>query len=112
MLSLMLGLVGAAALSARADIQRVKVDKNYFYPLRGEFVQILNLEPIYEKTTIRIFSQNGYQIKTLLDDALPPSLTLTWDGKNAAGEVVAAGVYIIVTTGSKLHKRFRVLVLT
>ncbi len=47
-----------------------------------------------EQVKIAIFDILGHQVKTLVNQTLPPGLhTVTWDGHNESGETVASGVY-------------------
>ncbi|MCD4814120.1 hypothetical protein K8S19_10570 [bacterium] len=87
----------------------VSINHNYFYPLRGETLRINYLNTLHEAVTIKVFSQSGTHIKTLLDkETVTRDIIPEWDGKNEQGETVASGVYIVMVKGKKLHKRFRV----
>lgn len=89
----------------------VHVNHNRFNPLVGETVEVRGLTALHQKVNIRVFSQTGVLIKELLKDQEPGGQVPAWDGRNAGNEVVGNGVYVIVVTGYKLEKRFRVAVI-
>lgn len=44
---------------------------------------------------LRIYDLLGREVKTLLNEALPPGdYVVTWDGRNDKGEEAASGVYL------------------
>ncbi len=62
--------------------------------------------------TVRIHDSNGRQIRTLFDDERASgTLTLTWDGKTAGGAAAASGVYLAVTTGPKISKKNKIVLI-
>jgi flagellar hook assembly protein FlgD len=80
------------------------LDKNHFNPAREQLhIKLGVVETgdfklgIYSLTGRRVWSQSR---------TLPPGyLTLDWDGRNDAGEVVGSGVYFVVLQ-SNGQKRF------
>ena len=51
---------------------------------------------IQQHVTIQVLDINGLVCKTLIDQELKPeAYTIVWDGNNAAGSRMAAGVYIL-----------------
>ncbi|MCK5219016.1 hypothetical protein KAR10_05805 [bacterium] len=92
-------------------ISRVKINHNRFNPMLAEKVEIQYLTARYGKVSIRVFNPSGTLIKEILEAQEPGAVAPAWDGRNAQGEVVASGVYFIIVTGNKLHKRFRVAVI-
>ncbi len=57
---------------------------------------------------VEIINPLGYRVKTLLDDRVSSGVTeLTWDGTNAAGDLVASGIYLykVVVNGQKKVKK-------
>lgn len=89
----------------------VRPNHNRFNPMLGETVSVLNLRPDHGQVTIRVLDLSGAVIRVLLDGEAVPAQAPVWDGRNAQGETVASGVYVIVAAGNKLHKRFRVAVI-
>lgn len=89
----------------------VHLDHNRFNPLTGERVRVQGLRPDHGDLTIRVFDLSGTLVRRVLDGAAPAPEAPAWDGRNDSGQVVASGVYLIVVTGNKLHKRFRIAVL-
>jgi hypothetical protein len=55
------------------------------------------------RTLLEIFDARGRAVKTLVESSLPPGRhTVVWDGRNAAGEKVASGIYLFsLKTGEK-----------
>lgn len=89
----------------------VHLDHNRFDPLAGEHVRVRGLRPDHGDVTIRVFDLSGTLVRRVLDGVPPGPEPPAWDGRNDSGQVVASGVYLIVVTGNKLHKRFRIAVL-
>jgi subtilisin family serine protease len=57
---------------------------------------------------VRIVDVRGREVATVTGAAVPGSQRLTWDGRNAAGEAVAAGVYFarLQVGETQLQKKF------
>ena len=48
-----------------------------------------------EAVKLRIFDANGCEVRTLVNDLMEPGeRTMEWNGRNARGELVPAGIYI------------------
>jgi len=92
-------------------ISRVKINHNRFNPMLAQRVEIQYLTAQHGKVTIRVFNPSGTLVREILDDQEPGAVIPAWDGRNTQGEVVASGVYFIIVSGHKLHKRFRVAVI-
>jgi flagellar hook assembly protein FlgD len=92
-------------------ISRVKINHNRFNPMLAERVEIQYLTARHGKVSIRVFNPSGTLVRKILEDQEPGAGIPVWDGRNTQGEVVASGVYFIIVTGNKLHKRFRVAVI-
>lgn len=89
----------------------VRINHNRFNPLTGETVEILGLTSQHKKVNIRVYTQRGTLIREILKDQEPGPAVPAWDGRNAGNEVAGSGVYVIIVTGFKLEKRFRVAVI-
>lgn len=64
------------------------------------------------KTVLKIFDVAGSEIKTLVNETLEKGVyTARWDGRNAAGEVTASGVYLyaLKSGSSRIIKRMVLL---
>jgi flagellar hook assembly protein FlgD len=91
---------------------RVTLNRNRINPLDQEKVAILGLQPKYEQTTITIYNQEGYLVRSLWSRRVPlPQEEAVWDGKNNSGQVVSSGVYVVVINGKTLKKRLRIAVI-
>jgi len=88
------------------------LSRNFFDPSRSETVDVSVHLPRASRVKVRVFSLSGELIATLADTNAPAGpAKFTWDGRNAAGGVVANGVYFFsVQAGSSLTSR-RVIVL-
>jgi len=85
---------------------------NLFRPLHGQSctitVQIFDASNV----TIRVYTSAGGLVTTLFDGPLPEgSTSFHWDGRTAAGHVVASGVYILRTRGPKLDDTQKIVVI-
>ncbi len=77
---------------ASSDLSLLKVFPNPFRPSRGHTgVTFSNLPT---QATIKIFTLSGRSVRTL--DASDGSGSFTWDGRNAAGTLVAPDVYLFL----------------
>jgi flagellar hook assembly protein FlgD len=51
--------------------------------------------PRRSRVTLQVYNMLGQKIRTLVDcEESAGSYTITWDGRNAAGEMVSTGVYL------------------
>jgi flagellar hook assembly protein FlgD len=122
------GISAAAVLAAGADtptatptvtatpttvpaIIVVSLNHNRFNPLTGETVQVTGLRADHGQVTVTVYNAAGTLVRKVADRVDAASATPVWDGKNQQGQVVASGVYLVMVTGNKLHKRFRIVVL-
>ncbi|MEW6516343.1 MAG: FlgD immunoglobulin-like domain containing protein [candidate division FCPU426 bacterium] len=91
---------------------RVSVNHNSFNPMEGQTLEVQNLTTLHGEVTVRVYSQSGTLVRELAkEQTLVRGMVPIWDGRNDRGEVVASGVYVVVVSGNKLHKRFRVAVI-
>jgi hypothetical protein len=75
---------------------QAQVLRNSFNPARGESVPMTVSLTQRGTLTVVIFTRSGTKVRELINQESGPGvLPLTWDGKNANGEVVASGVYVI-----------------
>lgn len=101
----------SASVTGTVPLQVVTLNHNRFNPEASETVQVIGLRPDHGQVDIQIFTQAGILVRHLVDHQSVGYTEPAWDGKNGQGETVASGVYIFVVTGTKLHKRFRIIVL-
>jgi hypothetical protein len=92
-------------------IAMVHINHNRFNPAAGESVQVTGLRTEHGKVTIQVFTPDGKRVRNLAEGQELGGTTPAWDGRNEQGETVASGVYVVVVSGTKLHKRFRIAVL-
>ncbi|MCX7835450.1 MAG: T9SS type A sorting domain-containing protein [bacterium] len=83
------------------------------YP--NPFNSITNIRfdlPTISKVTIRIYDLNGREVRNLLENELQPgSHILSWDGKNAQGQALASGTYIVKMQAGKFEASRKILLL-
>jgi flagellar hook assembly protein FlgD len=91
-------------------VRVVSLDHNRFNPLAGETVHVVGLRPDHGSITVMVYNVSGTLVRRLADRAEAGTVP-AWDGRNDQGQIVASGVYLVVATGNKLHKRFRIVVL-
>jgi uncharacterized protein (DUF2141 family) len=89
----------------------VSLNHNRFNPLAGETVQVTGLRPDHGQVSVTVYNVAGTLVRKVADHVSAAAVAPAWDGKNAQGQVVASGVYLVVVTGNMLHKRFRIVVL-
>jgi hypothetical protein len=97
---------GTAAVSA-------VLDRNLFRPLQGQPLQ-LDLKPEQDgHVTVRVFDVAGSLVRPLFEADLKAGTWMPcyWDGRNADGERVASGVYILSIQGGGMHQLLKVIVL-
>jgi hypothetical protein len=71
------------------------LSQNYPNPL-GSATSITYSLARRERVIISVFDLNGRYVRGLVDKALEPNrYSVTWDGKDADGEPVSAGIYLI-----------------
>jgi hypothetical protein len=121
-LNLTLGVLSLMAVAAWADtptptvtpatpIRVVSLDHNRFNPLAGESVRMVGLRADHGAVSVMVYNPSGTLVRRVADHADAAVIVPEWDGRNEQGEMVASGVYLVVATGNKLHKRFRIAVL-
>lgn len=102
---------------AATDGVRLAIDSNTAVGLIGREVQVsdntidysgdgskrigYNLEGPADNVTIRIFNASGELIQTLVDgNPEQGNASIVWDGKDAEGDTVAAGTYLLVPSAT------------
>jgi len=105
--------LGADKSVAATDNVRIAIDSNTAVGLMGREVQVstntldysgdgskrigYNLEGPADNVTIRILDDSGEIIRTLVEgDPEQGNASITWDGKDAEGDEVGAGTYLLV----------------
>jgi hypothetical protein len=92
---------------------RVFISKNIFRPLQGGVLDIGFKAIADERVTVKIFNLAGELVRPVADMEAKAGVVyaLSWDGKNAEGQGVAAGVYLISAHGGQTHILKKVIVL-
>jgi len=101
-----LGEYQVFGVSAADDLSGITVGPN---PLRPTQVagQLMTFRNLPQGARVRIFTYLGEKVADIAADG---SGTAAWNGLNAAGHVVASGVYIAVIQGAGVKKLMRVAV--
>lgn len=101
--------------SSKADL---KIDwNNPFNPYKGQITKIryqLIDSNENENIIIRVYTVNGELVVTLAEHPAEQKAlyTVEWDGRNAEGEIVASGVYLVnLEAGTSIQKTRRVVVI-
>lgn len=101
--------------SSKADL---KIDwNNPFNPYKGQITKIryqLIDSNENENIIIRVYTVNGELVVTLAEHPAEQKAlyTVEWDGRNAEGEIVASGVYLVnLKAGTSIQKTKRVVVI-
>lgn len=89
----------------------VSLNHNRFNPLAGETVAVTGLRMDHGQVTVTVYNAAGTLVRKVADRVDAANHAFFWDGKNEQGQVVASGVYLVMVTGNRLHKRFRIVVL-
>lgn len=92
-------------------VEVVTLNHNRFNPQASETVSILHLRPDHGQVSVKVYNAAGVLIREVLNRQVSGFETVDWDGKNEQGETVASGVYYIMVTGNRLHKRLRIAVI-
>jgi len=84
---------------------------NVINPTRGEITALRYTLPTSGMVTITVFTLNGDVVNVLQRGAQGPGeFTVTWDGRNRGGRVVARGVYFVRVVGPGIDETRKVLV--
>lgn len=85
---------------------------NLFNPNHGEKTTIKYAIANRGRTTIKLFTNTGLFVATLLDADMPAGKgSLDWDGRNASGTVVASGIYIVRIVGPGISKSQKIAII-
>ena len=89
----------------------VEIFKNVINPERGERTLLQYSLKNSGQVTISIFTLNGDLVRVLFAGRQNAgSYSITWDGRNASGQVVARGLYFIKIVGPGIEEMRKVLV--
>lgn len=97
--------------STEVVVALVRLNHNRFNPAAGESLQIMGLKPEHGDVAIKVFTTSGYLVREWTSAGAAGDREAAWDGRNQQDQVVASGVYVVVVTGNRLHKRLRIAVL-
>ena len=105
------GQFALVALGGSGLPQRFALGQNYPNPFNPSTIIPYQL-PTAVQVRLEIFNLLGQRIATLIDEERPAGFhTAQWDATNAAGQAVAAGVYLYrLTAGGSSYTRRMVLV--
>jgi len=90
------------------------LDRNIFRPGKGGPPMAINFKPPQDgHVTVRIFNLAGENVRKPYeaDVAAGAWIQAHWDGTNAQGERVAAGMYFISVQGAGIHSLKKVILL-
>ncbi|MFH2201969.1 MAG: FlgD immunoglobulin-like domain containing protein [Elusimicrobiota bacterium] len=85
---------------------------NLLRPLNGGQTTISIKTYEAGRVSVRLYSQNGELIRTLVDEDLPSGLSsVNWDGRTLSGYVVSSGVYLvnIQATGTNVTRKIVII---
>ena len=105
------GHFALASLGGPALPQGFALGQNYPNPFNPSTIIPYQL-PVVARVRLEVFNVLGQWVATLVDEERPAGFqAATWDATNAAGQAVAAGVYMYrLTAGGKQQTRRMVLV--
>jgi hypothetical protein len=83
---------------------------NLIDPTKGEFVTF-NYSVVPGHVSFIVYNLRGTHIKTLLDEDMGAvSSSVTWDGKDSNGEIVASGIYLFRFKSYQFEQKGKVAV--
>ena len=92
-----------AALSPTAQPQQFYLGQNYPNPFNPSTIIPYRL-PVSTHVRLEVLNILGQRLATLVDAERPAGFhTVTWDGTDASGRAVAAGVYLYRVVGDGVH---------
>ena len=105
------GYFALASLGSPARPQGFALGQNYPNPFNPSTLIPYQL-PTAARVRLEVFNVLGQRVATLVDAARPAGFhAVAWDATNAAGQAVAAGVYMYrLTSGGEQHTRRMVLI--
>jgi flagellar hook assembly protein FlgD len=98
--------------SATAEIP-VVTDKNVFNPSLGGTLSINMKAPQGGRVLVKAYNLAGELVRPIFEADLQAGLWFqaSWDGRNADGELVAAGVYFVSVRGAGIRSIRKVVVM-
>lgn len=88
----------------------VDLADNLFDPSRGESMSV-DYSVIPGHVLVKVYSVRGLPVKTLVDeDQAAGTYTVSWNGRDDAGEIVASGVYLIRIEAYELKSLLKAVV--
>ena len=82
------------------SIDRFALNQNYPNPFNLS-TEITFQLPVKSQVDLRIYNTKGQLVRSLIDDERDAgSYSITWDGKDGSGKVVASGIYFYKLTTS------------
>jgi fibronectin type 3 domain-containing protein len=107
-------------VSIPAPINNVLIFRNSFNPDLGETVPVQFVLLVPGHAWVKVYTLQGDYVATLFEEDAPPSTGInspylsdkkTWDGRNALGQVVASGVYLVHLEANGFNANGRVAVI-
>jgi flagellar hook assembly protein FlgD len=92
---------------------RVFLSRNIFKPTQGGSLDIGFKADADERVTVRVFNLAGELVRPVAEMEVKAGVLygLKWDGRNADGEWVASGVYVVSVKGGNTRIIRKVVVL-
>jgi hypothetical protein len=89
------------------------LDRNVFRPLTGRPLAISFKAPGDGFVTVRVFNVYGEKVREPYAQTLRAGqwVQATWDGRNAEGQGVGAGIYIVSVQGAGLRSLLKVVLI-
>jgi len=88
------------------------VKKNVFNPLKNEKFMLKYKVDNKEEVVVKIFNRIGEPVNTLLNEEKQPGIyECVWDGKEANGKIVGAGIYIVYLKIGAFNEKIKVVVI-
>lgn len=89
------------------------LNRNIWRPALGQPLRIGIKAPVGGRVTVRVFNVAGEKVRDAFEADAPAGVTIEalWDGKNAVGEPVGAGVYIVSVQGGGISSLKKVVLM-
>ncbi|MDD5657095.1 MAG: FlgD immunoglobulin-like domain containing protein [Elusimicrobia bacterium] len=90
----------------------VRLTDNLLRPRLGTRTRIDAMTFNAGRLTLRLYTLSGELVAVIFDGEVPEgTTTFFWDGKTAAGNTVASGVYVLRALGQKIDSKSKIVVI-